>query len=363
MNFNSVEKLNLKDVVEISTTFDSALFLHSDGTVSVVGRNVGGESDVVSDGKTHFINLRTLKIVGIDGVKSISLSPHVELYLMDDGTVKMRGAALLGIFGIVLGKEIYTPTTIPGLSGVDQIASNKHHFMFLMNDCTVKCCGFNTFNKMGLGKKGRNKNIFEITKNPYLKNVKKIACGRDFTVFLLNDGTVKSCGLGIFGQLGFDNDFTIDVPKIVESLGNNVKDVACGPDHTIFLLNDGTVRVCGNNTYGQLGIESPKNISNVFLTKIDSLVDIEKISTGYCNSAFINKRGDVFLCGRNRSGLISYECYGTNVYTPVENKLFKNAKDVKFMSDTTFVLIDDGSVISTGYCGITNYGEKNYGVI
>lgn len=31
--------------------------------------------------------------------------------------------------------------------------------------------------------------------------------------------------------------------------------VACGENHSIFLLNNGTVMACGSNEFGQLGIQ------------------------------------------------------------------------------------------------------------
>lgn len=39
--------------------------------------------------------------------------------------------------------------------------------------------------------------------------------------------------------------------------GRGLKDVACGGQHTMFLLQDGSVYTCGSNSCGQLGHDKP----------------------------------------------------------------------------------------------------------
>ena len=40
---------------------------------------------------------------------------------------------------------------------------------------------------------------------PNITGVKQISCGRDFSVLLMNDGTIKTCGHNIDGQLGLND--------------------------------------------------------------------------------------------------------------------------------------------------------------
>ena len=39
--------------------------------------------------------------------------------------------------------------------------------------------------------------------------------------------------------------------------GRGLKEVACGGQHSVFLLHDGSVYTCGSNSCGQLGHEKP----------------------------------------------------------------------------------------------------------
>ena len=49
--------------------------------------------------------------------------------------------------------------------------------------------------------------------------------------------------------LSIDKLVFTDVPDIT-----GVKQVSCGTNHTLLLMNDGTIKVCGNNNCGQLGL-------------------------------------------------------------------------------------------------------------
>ena len=83
-------------------------------------------------------------------------------------------------------------------------------------------------------------------------DVKQVACGYDHTVIIKNDGSVWACGDNNNGELGLGN--TTDRTTFIKVNINDVKQIACGHYHTIILKNDGTVWTCGDNEYGQLGL-------------------------------------------------------------------------------------------------------------
>ena len=72
----------------------------------------------------------------------------------------------------------------------------------------------------------------------------------DATTFIkFKDGTVKAFGInnGLI-PVGHNNPLT----EPTELKIKNVKDIYCSTTHTLFLLNDGIVKGCGSNSYGQL---------------------------------------------------------------------------------------------------------------
>ena len=78
------------------------------------------------------------------------------------------------------------------------------------------------------------------------------------TVLLMNDGTIKACGNNGYGQLGLndivDRKVFTDVPNIT-----GVKQISCGHHHTMLLMNDSTIKTCGYNVNGQLGLNDLVN--------------------------------------------------------------------------------------------------------
>ena len=78
--------------------------------------------------------------------------------------------------------------------------------------------------------------------------------------FIMINGTIKSCGYNMYGQLGLndlvDKKVFTDVPNIA-----GVKQISCGYSHIILLMNDGTIKSCGSNAKGELGLNDLVNRS------------------------------------------------------------------------------------------------------
>jgi len=134
------------------------------------------------------------------------------------------------------------------------------HSLVLLNDGTVKAFGDNIEGQLGLG--NTTSPITSPALISSLSNVKQIGCGGTYSLVLLNDGTVKAFGYNTSGQLGLGNVTTpITSPTLIPSL-INVKLIACGGEYSLALLSDGTVKGFGQNTHAQLGlgnIVSPKS--------------------------------------------------------------------------------------------------------
>ena len=109
------------------------------------------------------------------------------------------------------------------------------------------------------------------------------------TFFILEDGSVKCCGRNNYGQLGIGN--TSDQTNLITHPLTGVRDIVCGENHTFFIMEDGSIKGCGYNGFGQLGLGNTTNQYNV--------VDISF--------------GNVINIGRSKSGLIEFAIYPTEV--------------------------------------------------
>lgn len=87
---------------------------------------------------------------------------------------------------------------------------------------------------------------------------------------------VLGWGKAIYGQLGLkgqDID-AVKVPQQIPNLrGSEIKDVACGENHTLVCLQDGSLYSCGFNDYYQLGHDkSTKRFGRYFPVILCNLI-------------------------------------------------------------------------------------------
>lgn len=87
-----------------------------------------------------------------------------------------------------------------------------------------------------------------------LTGVTRITASFINTMALLADGTIRTWGDNAYGQIGDGTITKRQAPTSVPRLnGLAVTQVDSGGFHSVVLLSDGTVRIWGQNTYGQLG--------------------------------------------------------------------------------------------------------------
>jgi hypothetical protein len=85
-----------------------------------------------------------------------------------------------------------------------------------------------------------------------ITNAIKISANENHSVALLNDGTVKAWGRNDYGQLGNGNATDSNTPIDVSNI-TNINKISSGGNHSLALLNDGTLKSWGRNNHNQLG--------------------------------------------------------------------------------------------------------------
>ncbi|KAI6070050.1 putative E3 ubiquitin-protein ligase HERC3 [Aix galericulata] len=116
------------------------------------------------------------------------------------------------------------------------------------------CWGYSSFGQPGIGS-----NLQVIIPEPQVygfihdRNVKEVACGGNHSVFLLEDGEVYTCGLNTKGQLGHESEGS--KPEQIGALaGQHIVHVACGESHSVALSDQGQLFSWGAGSDGQLGL-------------------------------------------------------------------------------------------------------------
>ncbi|NWW90802.1 HERC4 ligase, partial [Rhynochetos jubatus] len=165
------------------------------------------------------------------------------------------------------------------------------------------CWGNASFGQLGLG--GIDEEVvLEPRRSDFFinKRVRDVGCGLRHTVFVLDDGTVYTCGCNDLGQLGHEK--ARKRPEHVGALdAQNIVAVSCGEAHTLALNDKGQVYAWGLATDGQLGlpgteecIRVPRNIKSL------SEIQIVQVACGYYHSLALSKGSEVFSWGQNKYG-------------------------------------------------------------
>ena len=165
------------------------------------------------------------------------------------------------------------PLLLSSLPPIQQVACGDYHTLFLTRDSRVLACGANCCGQLGLGSQASS-----AEREPQIvaalagKEIVSIACGSEHSVAVERGGVVWVWGRNIHGQLGnmahqlhyrppdFPKEAT-PVKMVFDPLPPpvEVRQVACGRDHTVVLFEDGQVWGCGHNFRFQLGIEHGQN--------------------------------------------------------------------------------------------------------
>ncbi|XP_010081466.1 PREDICTED: probable E3 ubiquitin-protein ligase HERC4 isoform X1 [Pterocles gutturalis] len=208
-----------------------------------------------------------------------------------------------------------------------------------------------SFGQLGLG--GIDEEIvLEPRKSDFFlnKRVRDVGCGLRHTVFVLDDGTVYTCGCNDLGQLGHEK--ARKRPEHVGALdAQNIVSVSCGEAHTLALNDKGQVYAWGLSTDGQLGlpgteecIRVPRNIKSL------SEIQIVQVACGYYHSLALSKGSEVFSWGQNKYGQLGlgYEYKKQNSPHVIKSLLGIPFAQIAAGGAHSFVLTLSGAIFGWG---------------
>ena len=280
-----------------------SLALLSNGTVMGWGRNSDGEVGIGSAGPPV---VSPTQVVNLAQVLDICAGSYTSYAVLSNGTVKSWGSGTLGAIGDGASIARPSPVLVSGLTNVTSVAAGQWFALALLQNGTVRAWGYNGVGQLGIGATGGTHLTPEAVTG--LTNVKAIAAGRSISLALLNDGTVRAWGDSISTPVtvaGLTNVVAIEagltamallgdgtVKLLTWSGGSvtaasisgltNVAAIAMGRNHSLALLQNGTMLGWGPNTYGEVGdgTTTPRNTPVV----IPGLSNVVAISAGHFHS-------------------------------------------------------------------------------
>lgn len=270
--------------------------LMTDGSVRTWGYNAQGQLG----NNTLATSAVPVSVAGLAGpVKAIAAGVSHSVALLADGTVQAWGNNEWGQLGDGTTTTRLTPVTVNMGGPVVAIAAGTSHTLALLADGTVKACGLNSYGQLGDGTSSNR--LTPVTVINLGGPVTAIASGSYHSVALLADGTLRAWGYNASGQLG-NGTYTNSVsPSLVTNVGGLVTSMTTGGYHTLARLSDGTIRAWGNNTYGQLGNGSSSS-SPVPVSMNLPPGGVAAVAGGGWHTVALLTDGTLMVCGRNHYG-------------------------------------------------------------
>ncbi|XP_051503790.1 probable E3 ubiquitin-protein ligase HERC4 isoform X3 [Myxocyprinus asiaticus] len=239
------------------------------------------------------------------------------------------------------------------------LGCGRRHTVFLLEDGTVYTCGCNDLGQLG-HEKARKKPEQVVALDAQI--IVAVSCGEAHTLALNDKGQVFAWGLGSDGQLGLTNiEECVRVPRTVKCLTEvHITQVACGYWHSLALARGGQIFSWGQNKYGQLGLGTQGAcVSTPQVIQSLQGVPFRQISAGGAHSFGLTLSGAVFGWGRNKFGQLGLND-NDDRYFPALLKTLRSQRVVYVCcgEDHTAALTKEGGVFTFGAGGYGQLGHN-----
>ncbi len=231
------------------------------------------------------------------------------------------------------------------------IAGGGYYSFVLCKDGTVRTWGSNVSGQLG-DSTFDNKNIPVLVKG--LSGVIAIAGEGNHSIALKSDSTVWCWGFNTHGELG-DESFNNKKNIPVKAVGlSGVIAIAAGENHCLALRKDSTVWAWGWGYYGQLG--NGMAMSTV-PAKVDSISGVIAIAAGSYHSLALKKDGTMWAWGNNGSGELGS---ANNLPAEYPQRVvdLSNVKSIAGTAANSYAIKNDGTVWAWGGNTYFQLGNK-----
>ncbi|KAM4636375.1 putative E3 ubiquitin-protein ligase HERC4 isoform 2-T3 [Discoglossus pictus] len=243
---------------------------------------------------------------------------------------------------------------------IRDVGCGSRHTVFVLDDGTVYTCGCNDLGQLGHDKgRKRPEQVGALD----AQIIVAVSCGESHTLALNDKGQVYAWGLATDGQIGIPGiEEYIRVPRNIKSLSDiQIVQVACGHHHSLALSKESEVYAWGQNRYGQLGLgyelkkeSTPRQIKSL------SGIPFYQIAAGGAHSFALTFSGAIFGWGRNKFGQLGLNDE-TDRYVPALLKSLRSQKIVYICcgEDHTAALTKEGGVFTFGAGGYGQLGHNS----
>ena len=292
------------------------------GTARCWGDNSSGQ---LGDGTTTN-RLTPVLVQGVGNAIGIAtggaLGSSHSCAVIADGTARCWGANGSGQLGTGDATPSLVAVRVSGLTRAVDIAVGEFHSCALTANGLPFCWGFNGRGQVGNPNLGNHFVPIFVG----LDNVVTLAGGNSHTCGLRTDGTQWCWGGNLLGQLGSNSPDPQPLPTLVgTSSPFQAVGIAGGFGHSCAVVSDGSARCWGDNGSGQLGNSTvPSSIEPVpvgrlignLATFFSRTTGVVSVTTGRRHSCTLQVSGGVSCWGDNTFGQVGINSTATSQVSP-----------------------------------------------
>ena len=356
----TVIELSLVDRVRaVAAGRNHTVVIREDGTLWSWGNSQNG---VLGDGGTAGVRNAPFRIgTGRDWVYVAAALEH-NLAIRADGSLWAWGSRAHGKLGVgtTSGTQTSPINVQPGTTWAS-VSTFLNHSAGIMTDGSLWVWGVGLSGQIGDGATSSRSVPTNIKPGTTWKAV---AVGNGYTTGIMEDGTLWAWGNNANGRTGLGTMAGNTTTPTQVQPGTTWKAVAAGDNHTLAVMEDGTLWSWGSNAYSQLGLGGLGGGSSP--RQIGTESDWVSVAASGGHSLAVREDGSLWAWGNNRQGQIGdgtgggrFDGVGTPAHVyPGTAWISVSAGEnhtVALRSDNTFWIWGDGR---DGQLGVEGYGVR-----
>jgi alpha-tubulin suppressor-like RCC1 family protein len=272
-------------------------------------------------------NLGKIKNIYCGASNNIILNENNELYVCGGNNMGQLG---LGDYDY---REVYTKLE-HNFGKIKNIFCGANHNIILNENDELYVCGSNYDCQLGLGDNYNRINTYTKLKYDFGK-IKYIYCGDYHNIMLNENNELYVCGNNKFGQLGLGDNNDRNIYTKLEHNFGKIKNIYCGGFHSIILNENNELYFCGYNYFGNFGL-GDNDDRNVYTKLEHNFGKIQNICCGEYHNIILNDNYELYVCGDNSYGQLglgdNYNNINTYTILDLHFDIF-NKKPIEYILD------------------------------